>query len=238
MNDEHHEERPLQRLSFRERFEIRRAAYGGSAAKDPALAAVAVARARQLKARHRRWSRRWFHSFLLDPFDVPTYLVFSVFLLVVWPSLITVGILSEVSCLPPPPARATGERESASRRLPHSRQRSARPRRLFPSLPPSPSLTVCLSVEGGHARTRATHERRETSRDAPLDPNEPRYDESNWRESSPQPPTFASQRVAASPQGCDPRHERALDASCCKRLRLSLADGFLEAWERRRPVHR
>src|SRR5205823_941914 len=39
----------------------------------------------------------------------------------------------------------------------------------------------------------------------PLDPNEPRYDESNWRESSPQPPTFASQRVAASPQGCDPR---------------------------------
>jgi Flp pilus assembly protein TadB len=54
---------------------------------------VAVAHARQTKARHRRWSRRWFRSFLLDPFDVPTYVVFSVVLLVVWPSVITVGIL-------------------------------------------------------------------------------------------------------------------------------------------------
>jgi Flp pilus assembly protein TadB len=86
-------ERPLQGLSFRERFEVRRAVYGGSAVEDPALASVAVAHARQLKARHPRWSRRWFHSFVLDPFDVPTYVVFSVFLLVVWLSLITVGIL-------------------------------------------------------------------------------------------------------------------------------------------------
>jgi Flp pilus assembly protein TadB len=93
MNDEHHEEKPLQRLSFRERFEVRRAVYGGSAVKDRALAAATVTHARQLKARHRRWSRRWFRSFLLDPVDVPTYVVFSVVLLVVWPSLITVGIL-------------------------------------------------------------------------------------------------------------------------------------------------
>ena len=84
---------PLQGLSRRERFEVRRAVYGGSAVKDPALARVAVARARRLKARHRRWSRRWFQSFVLDPFDVPIYVAFSVFLLVVWPSLITVGIL-------------------------------------------------------------------------------------------------------------------------------------------------
>ncbi len=93
MNDEHHEERPLQRLSRRERFEVRRAVYNGSAVKDSALAAVAVAHTRRLKARPRRWSPRWFRSFLLDPFDVPTYLVFSVVLLVVWPSFITVGIL-------------------------------------------------------------------------------------------------------------------------------------------------
>jgi hypothetical protein len=87
------EERPLQGLSRRERFEVRRAVYGGSAVKDPVLARVAVAHAGQLKARHRRWSRRWFQSFVLDRFDVPIYVVFSVFLLVVWPSLITVGIL-------------------------------------------------------------------------------------------------------------------------------------------------
>src|SRR2546423_6817008 len=93
MNDEHHEEKPLQRLSRRERFEVRRAVYNGSAVKDPALAAVAVTHARRLKARPRRLSQRWFRSFLLDPFDAPTYLVFSVVLLVVWPSLITVGIL-------------------------------------------------------------------------------------------------------------------------------------------------
>jgi Flp pilus assembly protein TadB len=60
---------------------------------------MAVAHARQLKARHRRWSRRWFHSFLLDPFDFQTYVVFSVFLLVAWPSLITVGILVGVLLL-------------------------------------------------------------------------------------------------------------------------------------------
>ena len=93
MNDEHHEESPLQRLSFRERFEVRRAVYNGSAVKDPALAAMALAHARQLKARHRRWSRRWFQSFLLDPVDGPTYVVFSVVLLVILPSLVTVGIL-------------------------------------------------------------------------------------------------------------------------------------------------
>lgn len=91
------EERPLQGLSYRERFEVRRAVYGGSAVKDTALARVAVAHARQLKARHRRWSRRWFQSFVLDPFDVPIYVVFSVFLLVVWPSLITVGLWLEFS---------------------------------------------------------------------------------------------------------------------------------------------
>jgi hypothetical protein len=84
----------LQRLPFRERFEVHRAVYNGSAVKDPALAAMAVAHARQLTARHRRWSRRWFRSFLLDPIDLPTYVVFSVVLLVVWPSLITVGILA------------------------------------------------------------------------------------------------------------------------------------------------
>jgi len=93
MNDEHHEERPLRRLSRRQRFEVRRAVYNGSAVKDPALAAMAVAHARRLKTRHRRWSPRWFRSFLLDPFDATTYVVFSVVLLVVWPSLITVGIL-------------------------------------------------------------------------------------------------------------------------------------------------
>jgi Flp pilus assembly protein TadB len=53
-----------------------------------------VAHARQLTAQHRGLSRRWFRSFLLDPLDLPTYVVFSVVLLVVWPSLITVGILA------------------------------------------------------------------------------------------------------------------------------------------------
>jgi Flp pilus assembly protein TadB len=89
MNDEHHEERPFRRLSRRKRFEVRRAVYNGSAVKDPALAAMAVAHARRLKTAH----RRWFRSFLLDPFDATTYVIFSVVLLVVWPSLITVGIL-------------------------------------------------------------------------------------------------------------------------------------------------
>jgi Flp pilus assembly protein TadB len=93
MNDEYHEERLLQRLSRRERFEVRRAVYNGSAVKDSALAAVAVAHAGQLKARPRHWSRRWYRSFLLDPFDVPTYVVFSVVLLVIWTSLVTVAIL-------------------------------------------------------------------------------------------------------------------------------------------------
>jgi len=87
------EEGPLERLSFQERFEIRRAVYGGWAVWDARLASAAVAQARQLGARPRRWSRRWFHSFALDPFDVPALVVFSVFLLVVWPSLITVGLL-------------------------------------------------------------------------------------------------------------------------------------------------
>jgi hypothetical protein len=93
------EERPLQELSRRERFEVRRAVYGGAAVKDPALARVAVAHARQLKARHRRWSRRWLQSFVLDGFDVPIYVLFSVFLLVVWPSLVTVGLLVGVFLL-------------------------------------------------------------------------------------------------------------------------------------------
>jgi hypothetical protein len=93
MNHENREERPLRPLSFGGRFEVRRAVYSGSAVKDPALAAAAVAHARQLKARHRPWSRRWFHSFLLDPIDRPTYVVFSVVLLVIWPSLIAGGIL-------------------------------------------------------------------------------------------------------------------------------------------------
>jgi Flp pilus assembly protein TadB len=93
MNDGSHEEAPLERLAFRERFEVRRAVYNGSVVKEPALAPVAVAHARQLTARHPRWSRRWFRSFLLDPFDVSTYVVFSVVLLVVWPNVITVGIL-------------------------------------------------------------------------------------------------------------------------------------------------
>jgi hypothetical protein len=93
MNHENREERPLRSLSFRARFDVRRAVYNGSAVKDPALAAAAVARAGQLKARHRRWSRLWFQSFLLDPIDVPTYVVFSVVIFVVWPSLITAGIL-------------------------------------------------------------------------------------------------------------------------------------------------
>jgi Flp pilus assembly protein TadB len=93
------EERPLQGLSYRERFEVRRAVYGGSAVKDPALARVAVAHARQLKARHRCWSRRWFQSFLLDPFDVPICVAFSVLLLVVWPSLITLWLLVGVFLL-------------------------------------------------------------------------------------------------------------------------------------------
>jgi hypothetical protein len=93
MNDENREERPLRPRSFRERFEVRRAVYNGSAVKDPALAAAAVAHARRLKAQSRRWSRRWFQSLLLDPIDAPTYAVFSVVLLVIWPSLITGGIL-------------------------------------------------------------------------------------------------------------------------------------------------
>src|SRR5213078_2410147 len=93
------EERPLQGLSRRERFEVRRAVYGGSAVNDPALARAAVAHARQLKARHRRWSRRWFQSFVLDRFDAPIFVVFSVFLLVVWPSFITVGLLVGVFLL-------------------------------------------------------------------------------------------------------------------------------------------
>jgi hypothetical protein len=84
---------PRQGLSFRERFEVRRAVYGGSAVKDPALARAAIAHARQLKAQHRRLSRRWFYSFLPDTIDVPAYVVFSVLLLVIWPSLFTAGIL-------------------------------------------------------------------------------------------------------------------------------------------------
>src|SRR5437764_603615 len=59
MNDEHHEERPLQRLSRRERFEVRRAIYNGSAVKDSALAAVAPAHTRQLTAPPPRASTRW-----------------------------------------------------------------------------------------------------------------------------------------------------------------------------------
>lgn len=93
MNIEHDKNRPLKRLSSRRRFEVRRAVYGGSAVKDPALAPAAIAHARQLKARHRRWSRRWLYSFLPDPIDVPAYVVFSVLLLVIWPSLFTAGIL-------------------------------------------------------------------------------------------------------------------------------------------------
>jgi hypothetical protein len=68
-------------LSRRERFEARRAVYGGSAVKDPRLAREAVAHACQLKARHRCWSRRWFQSLALDRFEVPIYVVFTVFLL-------------------------------------------------------------------------------------------------------------------------------------------------------------
>jgi hypothetical protein len=94
LNETHHEERPVERLSFRERFEVRRAVYNGSAVKNPALAAAAVARASQRNARPRRWSRRWFRSFLLDPIDLPTYVVFSVVLLVVWPSVLAVEILA------------------------------------------------------------------------------------------------------------------------------------------------
>jgi hypothetical protein len=93
MNSEHDKNGPLKRLSFRQRFEVRRAVYNGSAVEDPALAPTVIAHARRLKAQHRRWSRRWFYSFLPDPVDAPSYVVFSVLLLVIWPSLFTVGIL-------------------------------------------------------------------------------------------------------------------------------------------------
>jgi hypothetical protein len=88
------EERPLEGLSFQERFEVRRAVYGGRAVWDPKLASAAVALARRLEGRPRRWSQPWFRSFLLDSFDVPIFVLVCVGLLVIWPSLITVGILA------------------------------------------------------------------------------------------------------------------------------------------------
>jgi hypothetical protein len=93
MNEANREARPLEGLSFQERFEVRRAVYGGRAVWDPRLAPAAVAYARQLSARPPRWSRRWFRSFLLDPFDAPVFIALSVALLVIWPSPMTVGIL-------------------------------------------------------------------------------------------------------------------------------------------------
>jgi hypothetical protein len=94
LDDEGHEAMRLERLPFQESFEVRRAVYGGRAVWDPKLASAAVGLARRLEELPRRWSRDWFRSFLLDPFDVPPYVVFSLFLLAVWPSLITLGILA------------------------------------------------------------------------------------------------------------------------------------------------
>jgi Flp pilus assembly protein TadB len=92
MNDDNLQDTSLKQLSRRQRFEVRRAVYGGSAVRQPALAAAAVAHARQLKYRPRRWSGSWFRSFLLDPFDAPAFVVLCVLLLVIWPSVITVAI--------------------------------------------------------------------------------------------------------------------------------------------------
>jgi hypothetical protein len=95
MNDENREVRPLEGLSLQERFEVRRAVYGGRAVWDPRLASAAAAHARQLSARPPRWSRHWFRSFvLLDPFDVPPFVVFSLALLTIWPSLTTLGLVA------------------------------------------------------------------------------------------------------------------------------------------------
>jgi hypothetical protein len=94
MSDANRETTPLEGLSSQERFEVHRAVYGGRAVWDPNLAQAAVAYARQLRARPPRWSRAWFRSFLLDSFDAPVFIAFSVTLLVIWPSPITVGILA------------------------------------------------------------------------------------------------------------------------------------------------
>ena len=114
--------KPLSGLSLRQRFRVRRAVYSGRAVEDPALAPAAVAYAEQRHQQFPRWTWRWLRSFIPDLIDIDAYIVFSIAILLFYPTwwsaaIVIGGFTTLVLVTRPRRRRRAVEAERANRLL-------------------------------------------------------------------------------------------------------------------------